>query len=141
MIRLITKLLLLASILLSSYTQAALVVIVNPQSGVEQLTRNQVIKIFLGSHRELPNKLAARPVDLPDNSAGRADFYQRLVNKDLDQMSAYWARLIFAGNTLPPDSIENEMAAVHYVASKPGGIAYVDSALVDKSVRIVFSLP
>lgn len=141
MIRLILKHIFLSFILLSSYAKAALVVIVNPQSGIEQLTRNQVINIFLGSHRELPNKLAARPVDLPDNSAGRADFYQRLVNKDLDQMSAYWARLIFAGNTLPPDSIESEMAALNYVASKPGGIAYVDRALVDNRVRVVFSLP
>jgi ABC-type phosphate transport system substrate-binding protein len=126
---------------LSAVAQADLVVIANPQSGVDQLTRSQVINIFLGSHREFPNGLPAKPIDLPVAAPEKAAFYQGLVNKDLDQMAAYWSRLVFAGNTSPPTQANNLQSAVQTVASTRGAIAYVDRRDVDPlRVKVVFTV-
>lgn len=119
---------------------AELVVVVNPQSGVESLTRTQVVNIFLGHHRELPNGKAASPVDLPANSPEKAQFYRLLVNKDLDQMAAYWSRLVFAGSTAPPHQAATVLEAIQYVAENRGAVGYMDRRNVDSRVRVVLIL-
>lgn len=40
-----------------------LVVVMNTNSGIERLSRDQVINIFLGRFRQLPNGATALPVD------------------------------------------------------------------------------
>lgn len=119
---------------------AELAVIVNPQSGVEQLTKSQVINIFLGSHRELPSGLPARPIDLPANLPEKTQFYRSLVNKDLDQMAAYWSRLVFAGSTLPPVQANTQQDVIQYVAANRGAVGYVERKSVDARVRVVLVL-
>lgn len=126
---------------LSFAARADLVVIVNPQSGVDQLTKTQVINIFLGNHRELPNGMAATPIDLPASAPEKAQFYRALVNKDLDQMAAYWSRLVFAGSTAPPSQASAVQDALQLVAANRGAISYVDRKHVDPRVRVVLVLP
>ena len=120
---------------------AEIVVIVNPQRGVEQLSKSQVINIFLGSHREFSGGLPAQPVDLPSSSAEKVQFYRSLVNKDLDQMAAYWSRLIFAGSTTPPKQLSAVSDVLQYVATNRGAVGYVDRQSVDSRVRVVLILP
>ena len=120
---------------------ADLVVVVNAQSSVEQLSKTQVVNIFLGHNRELPNGVAANPVDLPFGLPEKAAFYQALVNKDLDQIAAYWSRLVFAGSTSPPMQASTVQEALQYVANHRGGIAYMDRRSADTRVKVVLSLP
>lgn len=121
--------------------RADTVVVVNPQSGVEQLSRSQVINIFLGHHRELPGGLPALPVDLPPSQAEKAQFYRALVNRDLDQMAAYWSRLVFAGSTSPPFQAASVADVIQYVVANRGAVGYLDRRNVDSRVRIVLILP
>ena len=121
---------------------AELVVIVNPQSGVDQLTRSQVINIFLGNHREFPNGLRARPFDLPTGNPDKELFYRGLVNRDLNQMAAYWSRLVFAGSTSPPVQAGDTQEVIQAVATSRNAIGYVDRRHVEAGrVRIVLTLP
>ena len=121
---------------------ADLVVVVNPDNKTEQLTKTQIINIFLGNNREYPGGLPAKPIDLPGSSSEKALFYRGLVNKDLVQMAAYWSRLVFAGNTSPPTSVANGQDVMQIVASNKNAIGYVDRKYVDTTrVKIVFSLP
>lgn len=129
------------ALVLPSSAMAELVVIVNPQSGIEQLTKSQVINIFLGHHRELPNGMAATPVDLPASAPEKAQFYRALVNRDLDQMAAYWSRLVFAGSTTPPNQASAVQDALQYVATNRGAVGYTDRKNVDGRVRVVLVLP
>lgn len=134
-------LLLCMACLLPTMARAELVVVVNAQSSVEQLSKTQVVNIFLGHSRELPNGVAASPVDLPFGAAEKAQFYQLLVNKDLDQIAAYWSRLVFAGSTSPPVQASSVQDALQYVATHRGAIAYMDRRSVDTRAKIVLSLP
>src|SRR5579864_5027015 len=97
-------LLLVAAALLNIRSAGAgdLVVVVNPASGIDKLTRNQTIDIFLGRYRKLPSGAVAMPIDLRAGTQERKEFYLLLVGKDVAQMSSYWARFVFSGQAAPP---------------------------------------
>jgi hypothetical protein len=44
------------------------------------------------------------PVDLPENSAVRAEFYKKLCDKDLAEVKALWSKLVFTGKATAPKS-------------------------------------
>lgn len=118
-----------------------LVVVVSPASGVERLSRDEVINLYMGRARKLPGGVAARPIDLA-NGAGpeKAAFYQRLLARDLAEVKAYWARLTFSGQAAPPVQADNAQQVLDLVARNPGGVGYVDRSQADARVRIVYSL-
>jgi len=117
---------------------AGLVVVVNPQSGVERLSRDEVIDIFLGRYRKLPTGKVALPIDVAESSPQRALFYELLVKKSSAEMSSYWARLVFSGQTSPPFQVPDVKAALELVSSSPSAIAYVDRTAVTDDVKVVF---
>lgn len=120
--------------------RAELVVVANPDSGIERLSADDVINIFLGRYRRLASGIAAEPVDIVDNSSLRTRFYRSLVNKSLAEIDAYWARLVFSGKTRPPRVVDGVEAALQFVASHTGGLAYLERTQVDRRVKIVFEL-
>ena len=52
-------------------------------------------------------------------------------------MQAYWSKLVFTGKGTPPDELASSADAVAAVAKHENAIAYVDSAAVDGSVKVV----
>jgi ABC-type phosphate transport system substrate-binding protein len=133
---------LLMAALLQMRTACAgnLVIVVNPASGIEQLTRSQTIDIFLGRNRRLPSGVIALPIDLHSGTPERGQFYLLLVGKDFAQMSSYWARLVFSGQAAPPFPVPDARTALELVATNPNAIAYLDSATIDNRVRVVLEL-
>lgn len=113
------------------------VVVVNAASSVIQLSQDEVINIFLGRYRRLPNGETATPIDQPESSALRAEFYRKLVNKDLNEINAYWSRLIFSGRTSPPVQAANAAEVITLLVGSVSGIAYLDRSQADKRFRIV----
>lgn len=122
-----------------SLVRAEIVVIVDARSGIERLTRSEAINIFLGRYRKLPDGRSAIPIE-PATEALRADFYRRLVDKDLGEISAYWARLHFSGKTAPPLQAATPADVVTQVLARPGGIGYIERKDADTRVRIVLAL-
>lgn len=119
---------------------AQLVVIVNARAGVAELTRNEVVNIFFGRHRQYFNGTEAQPVDVAGVHAERADFYRRLVNKPLADIDAYWSRFIFSGKVRPPAQVRTPEEVVQWVADHPGGIGYARLHRADARVRVVYDL-
>jgi ABC-type phosphate transport system substrate-binding protein len=119
---------------------ASIVVIVNPQSGVDKLSKQEAIDIFLGRYRKLPGGRVALPIDVAEASSERARFYQLLVKKSTAEMSSYWARLVFSGQTSPPFQVPDSRTAIELVQSSPNAIAYVDRASVTANVKVVLEL-
>jgi ABC-type phosphate transport system substrate-binding protein len=119
---------------------ADVVVVVNARSGVERLSRDEVTNIFLGRYRRLPDGVTAMPIDQPESSALRAEFYRKLVNKNLSEINAYWSRLIFSGKTAPPRQAEHGAEVPNLLAANPGAIAYLERSQVDRRFRIVLDL-
>jgi hypothetical protein len=117
------------------------VVVVNTASATQHLSQDEAINIFLGRYRRLPNGETAIPIDQPDSSTLRAEFYRKLVNKDLNEINAYWARLIFSGRTSPPLQAAQSADVIELLMVNPGGMAYVDRSQVDRRLRIVLEFP
>jgi len=141
------KRLLLALLLISRLSDTAyandpadIVVIVNPASGVDKLTRAEAVDIFLGRYRKFPSGRTALPIDLAETNRERAGFYQLLVNKSPAEISSYWARLVFSGQISPPFRVPDAKTAVELVESNPNAIAYVDRASVNLNVRVVLEI-
>lgn len=120
--------------------QAELVVIANPKSGVERLTRDDVVNIYLGRYRRLASGIAAEPLDQTTDAESRAQFYRKLVGKSQTEINAYWARLVFSGKTQPPLVVNSVDDAYQMVIARPGALAYVERSRVDKRVLIVYEL-
>ena len=126
---------------LGTGVRAEPVVVVNAASAIQRLSQDQVINIFLGRYRRLPNGETAIPIDQPDSGTLRAEFYRKLVNKDLSEINAYWARLIFSGRTSPPVQAAQPAEVIELLMTNPGGMAYVDRSQVDRRLRIVLEFP
>ncbi len=120
---------------------AGLAVIVNPESGVSELTKAEVIHLFMGRQKRLPSGATALTVDLGGQQADKADFYAKLVNKDLAEINSYWARLIFSGQGSPPVQAESVADVLEIVQNNKGAIGYVEASKVGAGVKIVFTLP
>lgn len=118
----------------------SIVVVVNPGSGVDNLSRNEVINIFLGSFRQLPSGIAALPIDLPPGHPARAEFYRLLVGKNPAEINTYWARLIFSGKTRPPIQAQQVEDAMSMVQGSVGAITYLQRSKVSGRLKIVFEL-
>lgn len=128
-----------ASLLGLGMARAEVVVVVDAAAGIERLTQDQVINIYLGRHRKLPTGIAALPIDLPPTDKLRTEFYRKLVDKDLSEINAYWARLYFSGKTTPPMQANTTAEVLKHVIGKAGGIAYLDKSQVDPRMRIVYT--
>lgn len=122
---------------------ADLVVVTSPKSGIDRMSREEVVFVFLGRWRQLPSGIAAVPIDLPIDSPERAAFYRQLVSKSPSEIKAYWSRLMFSGGARPPISPDSREEQIRILASTPGAIGYLDRSAVDNRMKIVFdfSLP
>ncbi len=116
------------------------VVVVNPQSGIDRLSKDEVTHIFMGRKKRLPGDLVALQVEQALPPAVRARFYERLVQKSLPEINAYWARLYFSGQAQPPRQLDTAEEVLDLVALNKGAIGVVDGAKVDKRVRVVLDL-
>jgi ABC-type phosphate transport system substrate-binding protein len=119
-------------------TAADWVLVANPKAGVTRLSQDEVTDIYLGRYRRLASGLTAEPIDQAADSALRARFYRNLVDKNPAEINAYWARLVFSGNTRPPRVVANSEEALQWVARRPGALAYVERPKADARVTVVF---
>lgn len=114
------------------------VVIANMNSGVDKMSKNEVINVYMGRNRKLASGITALPLDLENPITEKANFYSVMVNKELSEISSYWARLVFSGQGSPPIQMMSQDEAIDMVINRKGAIAYVDRKKIDKRVKVVF---
>jgi ABC-type phosphate transport system substrate-binding protein len=114
--------------------QAEIVVIVNAKHSASSMTAEEVANVFLGKSSGFA------PADLPEQAGTRDEFYKKVTGKDLTQVKSMWARLIFTSNAQPPKQMSSAEEAVKFVASNDKGIAYVEKAALDPSVKAVLTI-
>ena len=117
-------------------SQAEIVVIAN-KANLSSLSSVQLEDIFMGRSRSFSNGRIALPLD---QLTLRAAFYQKLTAKPIEQINAYWVRLMFTGQTTPPSILPNDKAVLTTVSENKDTIGYIDSKSVDNSVRILLRL-
>jgi hypothetical protein len=106
----------------------------NPQSS---LTQKEAVDLFMGRSRAFRNGEAAHIYDLPRDSTPRADFYQHLTGMSAAQVNSYWARLMFSGQTMPPQAVSDEAAMAETLKRTPNAIGWLRREPADKQLRVV----
>jgi len=114
---------------------AGIVVVVNPKNSAAHMTPDQVAQYFLGKSTSLT------PVDEPESSAIRAEFYKKVADKDPGQVKSIWSKLVFTGKGTLPRELGSDADVKKAVAADANGIGYIDKSAVDSSVKVVADLP
>ncbi|PXX45258.1 hypothetical protein DFR42_102486 [Undibacterium pigrum] len=133
----LTHLLLAATVMTSASIASAaeLVVVVNTANPATAMTSAQASQFFLGKSAMFT------PVDLPENSPIRAEFYKKVADKDLSEVKTIWSKLVFTGKGTAPKEMHNYAEVKKAVAANPTGIGYIERSAVDATVKVVTVLP
>lgn len=123
----------LAGLITSGATLAGEVVVIVNRAAAEP-TKQQVTDVYLGRSRLFT------PLDHPEDSSIRADFYRKATDRDLAQVKAAWSRLVFTGRGQPPKDLPDAAAVKRAVAADPKAIGYIDKSALDASVKAAFTL-
>src|SRR6218665_502590 len=91
--------------------QAQIAVVMNPSAA--PLSKDQVANIYLGRSFDL------KPLDLPESSPAREQFYKKATDRDLSQVKATWSRIVFTGKGQPPKEQPNPPAVKKTPAHHP----------------------
>ena len=116
---------------------ADVVPVVSSKSPVYELSRNQVVDIFLGKANRFPNGELAVPIDQAEGSEARDAFYRQFTNWTDAQLKAYWSKIVFTGKGQPPREVSPSERVKKLLADNPNFIGYIDRADVDANVKVV----
>ena len=122
---------------LPSLAQEDVVPVVSSRSTVTSLTAAQLADIFLGKTSRFPDGTLAVPIDQSEESPARERFYSSFTGKSPAQLKAHWSKIIFTGRGQPPKQVPSSAEAKRAVAENPNAIAYIDSKMVDNTVRVL----
>lgn len=140
-----TWLLLSASLAWVQPAPAEMLVIVHAEAPVVEMTPREVSDLFLGRSRSLggagPAGIPAQVFEQAGDSEVRERFFRSLNGMRLPALNAYWARLRFSGEVLPPRELADSRAVVEAVSRTPGAIGYVDAGIpLPAGARVVLRL-
>ena len=115
--------------------RAETVVIVSQKNPATRMFSEQASQFFLGKSNLFT------PVDQPESSTIRADFYRKVADKDPAQVKALWSKLVFTGKATPPKEYAGNAEVKKAVAADPKAIGYIDKSAVDDTVKVILTLP
>jgi len=114
---------------------AEVVVIVSQKNPASRMFSEQASQFFLGKSNLFT------PVDLPESSAVRAEFYKKMADKDTAQVKALWSKLVFTGKATAPKEYASAAEVKKAVAADPKAIGYIEKSAVDDTVKVILTLP
>ena len=114
---------------------AEVVAIVSAKSAASAMSADEVSQFFLGKSAKLT------PVDQPESSPIRAEFYKKVADKEPSQVKSIWSKLVFTGKGTLPKEYGSSADVKKAVAADTNLIGYIEKSAVDSSVKVVVSLP
>lgn len=121
-----------AALLASSSAFAQIVVVTGPDG--PQLSKDKIVNGYIGRSFEF------KPLDLPENSAVRDNFYRKLIDREPTQVKALWARVVFTGKGQSPLILPNADTVKKALATDPKAVGYIEKSAVDSSVKVLLTL-
>ena len=121
----------LASVFWVTPACAELVIIVNPANPATRMFPSQAAQFFMGG------SVMFTPIEQAPDSAIRAEFYKKVLEKEPAQVEAMWSKLAFTGKGKPPQEMKNSAEVKKAVAANPKAIGYIEKSAVDDTVKVV----
>lgn len=116
---------------------AEIAVIVHPSNPLE-LDITDIYRLYLGKRKDFPDGRRAIPVDQVEGARSRASFIDAVLNKTDQQLKSYWSYKLFTGKGTPPIQLQDDIEVKQVVAANPATIGYVDAAVVDETVKVIY---
>ena len=127
---------LLLSLMPSMVSADDLVVVANKNNPLNELSKQQIIDIFMGRTTFYASGQRIILLDQKLNSSTRKQFYLNLVNKTLNEINSYRARFLFSGRaTLPREVSDKEL--INYLETDTDAIGYVEADKVNDKLKIL----
>jgi hypothetical protein len=120
---------------LATPAHAELVIVVNPQNPATRMFPSQAAQFFLGG------SVMFTPVEQPENSPLRAEFYKKVLEKEPAQVQAIWSKIVFTGKGKQPKELKNSKEVKKAVSEGVNTIGYIDKADVDDTVKVIATIP
>ena len=106
----------------------------NPQKA---LTQKAAVDLFMGRSRAFANGDFALIFDLPRDNPRRAAFYQALTGMSVAQVNSYWSRLMFSGQSVPPQALPDETAMLGILRRNPSALGWLSKEPSEPGLRTV----
>ena len=106
----------------------------NPQRA---LTQKQAVDLFMGRSRAFANGDFALIFDLPRDHPRRAAFYLSLTGMSVAQVNSYWSRLMFSGQSVPPQALPDEVAVAGILRRNPSALGWLSKEPTEPGLRTV----
>lgn len=106
----------------------------NPQ---RSLTQKEAVDLFMGRSRAFANGDFALIFDLPRDNPRRGAFYQALTGMSVAQVNSYWSRLMFSGQSAPPQALPDETAMAGILKRNPSALGWLSKEPTEPGLRTV----
>ncbi len=137
MYKLLISVLLSLSVLVPAIAQAELVVVGNP-SVKTQLTRRQLIDIYLGKATVLPSGDSAVLFEYGSGHPLNNELYQLVIKRTENQILMNRQKQLVSGKFKAPTVVTDQSDLLKRVAATPNAIGYIDIQYVDDSVVVLY---
>jgi len=97
--------------------------VAHPQTAVDQITSDEVRRIFLGETDRYADGTPARAVDQAPDAESRELFTRCVMKQTVGEVRAFWQRSPDATNA--PPILDGDAAVLRYVERTPGALGYV----------------
>ncbi|KGJ97596.1 hypothetical protein [Colwellia psychrerythraea] len=125
---------------ISVHAQESLAVVVNKENPVDELSRSELIDLFMGKYVAFPNDEKAIPVELKGEHEIKIEFYQNLVGLPLSRVNAYWSRLRFTGRKRSAVFQSNESDLIAFIIANEQAIGYLPESQITADLKVVYIL-
>jgi hypothetical protein len=118
-------------------SEADVVTVVSSKSSIRALSKSDVADIFLGKVIRVAEGAPAVPIDQPESSVVREEFYRETTGKTLAQLKSHWSKILFTGRGQPPRMVPDSAEVKKALAANPFAIGYIEDTEIDPSVRVL----
>jgi ABC-type phosphate transport system substrate-binding protein len=122
--------------ILSTSAGGQAIVIANASVKASGVSKDDLKDVFTGNATTLKDGSKVVPVLLKDRPANE-EFLKEHVGKGDTAYRAGWRSLVFSGQASMPKSLDDDAAAVAFVAHTPGTIGYIDKASPHEGVKVL----
>jgi len=127
----------LALLMLALPARADFYIVVHASNPQKALTQKEAVDLFMGRSRAFANGDFALIFDLPRDHPRRAAFYQALTGMSVAQVNSYWSRLMFSGQSVPPQALPDETAMAGILRRNPSALGWLSKEPTEAGLRTV----
>lgn len=131
----LVKLAALALLACALPARADFYIVVHASNPQRSLTQKEAVDLFMGRSRAFANGEFALIFDLPRDHPRRGAFYQALTGMSVAQVNSYWSRLMFSGQSAPPQALPDEAAMTGILKRNPSALGWLSKEPADAGLR------